>query len=109
MTDDSGEAQPKQSPQDPPAANQNQDEPVPTTPEESAQAGDSGGADDGTDSTGAGHDQVPDETGGVNEAHGVPVASTYGVGSSGDGASAAGGIPVVAPAGKPDGEVDTRR
>jgi hypothetical protein len=108
MSDDTGAAQPKQSPQDPPAANQNQDESIPTTPDESAQSGDTGGADDATDSTGAGHDQVPDEADGVDETHGVPVARTYGVGSSGGGASAGGGIPVVAPAGKPDGEVDTR-
>ncbi len=44
----------------------------------------------------------------VGEAHGVPVAATYGVGSSGEGVSAGGGVPVVAPSGKPDGEVDTR-
>jgi hypothetical protein len=108
MTDETGAPQPKQSPHDPPAANQNQDESIPTTPDESAQAGDTGGADDATDSTGAGHEQVPDEMDGVGETHGVPVADTYGVGSSGGGASAAGGIPAVAPAGKPDGEVDTR-
>jgi hypothetical protein len=107
MTDDTGAPQPKQSPDDPPAANQHQDESVPTTPDESAQAGDTGGADDATGSTGAGHEQVPDETDGVGETHGVPVPGTFGVGSSGQGAAAGGGIPVVAPAGKPDGEVDT--
>jgi hypothetical protein len=108
MTDETGAPQPKRSVDDPPAANQHQDEPIATTPEESAQAGDSGGADETTGSTGAGHDQIPDEADGVSETHGVPVAGTYGVGSSGPGASAGGGIPVVAPAGKPDGEVDTR-
>jgi hypothetical protein len=86
MTDETGAPQPKQSPDDPPAANQSEDEPIPDA---------------------AGQEQVPDETDGVDETHGVPVAKTYGVGSSGEGASARGGIPVVAPAGKPDGEVDT--
>jgi hypothetical protein len=106
MTDETGAPRPKRSPADPPAANQHQDEPIPTTPDESAQAGDAGG-EDAAGSTGAGHDQVPDETDGVDETHGIPVAGTYGVGSAGEGASARGGIPVVAPAGKPDGEVDT--
>jgi hypothetical protein len=108
MTDDTGAPQPKRSATDPPAANQNQDEPIPTTPDESAQSGDAGEPGDAAGSTGAGHDQVPDEADGVGETHGVPVAGTYGVGSSGEGASAGGGIPVAAPAGKPDGEVDTR-
>jgi hypothetical protein len=108
MTDDTGNPQPKTSPHDPPAANQQQDEPIPTTPDESAQSGDPGDGDEATGSTGAGHDQVPDEDQGVDETHGIPVAGTYAVGSSGPGASATGGIPVVAPAGKPDGEVDTR-
>jgi hypothetical protein len=107
MTDDTSAPQPKTSPADPPAANQHLDEPIPTTPDESAQAGDTGG-DDATNSTGAGADQVPDEADGVEETHGIPVAGTYAVGSSGPGASGGGGIPAIAPAGKPDGEVDTR-
>jgi hypothetical protein len=106
MTDDAGTPQPKTSPQDPPAANQNQDEPVPTTPDESAQAGDPGSGDESA-SPGARKQQVPDAEDGVGEAHGVPVASTYAVGSSGEGVGADGGIPVLRRAGKPDGEVDT--
>ena len=108
MTDETGAPQPKRAADEPPAANQHQDEPVPTTPSESAQWGDSGGGESGG-STGAGHEQVADDADRVDETHGVPVAGTYGVGSSGEGASTGGGIPAVAPAGKPDGEVDTRR
>jgi hypothetical protein len=107
MTDDTGAPRPKSSPNDPPAANQHQDEAIPTSPDESAQAGDSGAADEAA-ATGAGKDQVPDEADGVDETHGVPVAGTYAVGSSGEGASARGGIPAVTRSGKPDGEVDTR-
>jgi hypothetical protein len=105
MTDDAGAPQPKTAPEDPPAANQNQDEPIPTSPDESAQSGDPGG--DESASTGAGKEQVPDAADGVDEAHGIPVAGTYAVGSSGEGVGADGGIPVVTRAGKPDGEVDT--
>jgi hypothetical protein len=108
MTDDTGAPEPKTSPADPPAANQHLDEPIPTTPDESAQAGDPGGDADATASTGAGHDQVPDDDEGVGTSHGIPVEGTYAVGSSGPGVSGSGGIPVIAPAGKPDGEVDTR-
>jgi hypothetical protein len=107
MTDDAGTPQSKASPQDPPAANQNQDEPVPTSPDESAQSGDPGGGDESA-SGGAGKDQVPDAADGVDDSHGVPVAGTYAVGSSGEGVGSDGGIPVVTRAGKPDGEVDTR-
>jgi hypothetical protein len=105
MTDDAGTPQPKTTPEDPPAANQHQDEPVPTSPDESAQSSDPGA--DQSASPGASKDQVPDAADGVDDAHGIPVADTYAVGSSGDGASANGGIPVVTRAGKPDGEVDT--
>jgi hypothetical protein len=107
MTDETGAPQPKTSPADPPAANQHLDEPIPTTPDESAQAGDTGDDADLTGSTGAGHDQVQGEDEGVDATHGIPVAGTYAVGSSGPGASGGGGIPAIAPAGKPDGEVDT--
>jgi hypothetical protein len=108
MTDETGAPQPKTSPADPPAANQHTDEPIPSTPDESTQAGDAGGEDAATGSTGAGHDQVPDDEGGVAETHGIPVAGTYAVGSSDPDGSGSAGAPAIVPPGKPDGEVDTR-
>jgi hypothetical protein len=72
---------------DPPAANQDKDEPIATSPDEAAQSSDQA---------------VPATPG---DSQGVPVPSTYAAaGTSEAGAS----LPGVTPPGKPDGEVDTR-
>lgn len=89
MTSDEN-SPPKTSETEPPAANQGRDEPIPTTPDESGQAGSpAGDADEDSDSSGAGG------AGALRDAGDPPVAT-------------GGGQPAVAPPGKPDGEVDTR-
>ena len=72
---------------DPPAANQDKDEPIATTPNEEPQASD---------------DPVAAAPG---DSNGVAVPSTHAMaGTSEEGVA----IPAVVPPGKPDGEVDTR-
>jgi hypothetical protein len=112
---------PKDSEVDPPAANQAGDEPVPTTPDESAQ---SGAADPADNDQGAGAQAMTEQTSGTGDIH---ESATGGVPTPGDSqgvavpaVQAAAGtseeqspvkgvrIPANAPPGKPDGEVDTR-
>jgi hypothetical protein len=123
---------------DPPAANQAKDEPIATTPDESAQ-GSSGGTDEasaGSSSRAAGEQGDPPRSIGTDDAQGaanmaaaatMPASATGGVPTPGDShgvavpaVQAAAGtseqsekvdgvkITSLAPPGKPDGEVDTR-
>ena len=123
---------------DPPAANQGKDEPIATTPDESAQGSSGGTAEAASGSSsrvpgeqgeGARSMEVDDVRGAANtaEAATMPAAASGGVPTPGDSKGVA--VPAVqaaagtsetsekvdgvtttalAPPGKPDGEVDTR-
>jgi hypothetical protein len=118
MTDDSGKPAPKSSETSPPAANQGNDEPVATTPDESAQSGSPDDAPEDEDqldqATRSGASDIPESaTGGVptpGDSHGVAVPAVQAAAGSSEEAQPLQGVPIPAnaPPGKPDGEVDTR-
>ena len=93
---------------DPPASNQGKDEPIATTPSESPQASDSGA--DTTDET-----TMPAGTsGGVptpGDSQGVSVPSVQAAAGTSEESGEIQDVRTtsLAPPGKPDGEVDTRR
>ena len=105
-----GAAQP-----DPPAANQGKDEPIATTPDESAQ-GSSGGTpedDAGSEATSAASSMPASATGGVptpGDSHGVAVPAVQAAAGTSEQSAKVDGVKItsLAPPGKPDGEVDTR-
>jgi hypothetical protein len=72
---------------DPPAANQEKDEPIATTPSQAPQSSDG---------------PVDAKPG---DSQGVPVPSTHSAAGTSEAGAA---LPGVVPPGKPDGEVDTR-
>lgn len=93
---------------DPPAANQDKDEPFATTPSESPQSSDSGA--DTTDTDGS---MPVGTTGGVptpGDSQGVAVPSVQAAAGTSEESGAIEDVHTtsLAPPGKPDGEVDTR-
>ena len=110
-TGDSG-AQP-----DPPASNQGKDEPIATTPDESAQ-GSSGGVPENDDEAGATNTSTAasmpaSATGGVptpGDSHGVAVPAVQAAAGTSEQSEKVDGVAItsLAPPGKPDVEVDTR-
>ena len=109
MTDNSAErAQHDAALPDPPAPNQGKDEPIATTPSESPQSSDSGA--ETTDET-----TMPSgTTGGVatpGDSKGVSVPSVQAAAGTSEESGEIQDVRTtsLAPPGKPDGEVDTRR
>jgi hypothetical protein len=94
---------------EPPAANQDKDEPIAATPSESPQSSDSG-----ADTTAASDGSMPSSTtGGVptpGDSQGVAVPSVQAAAGSSEESDAIEDVRTtsLAPPGKPDGEVDTR-
>ena len=102
---------------EPPAANQGKDEPIATTPDESAQ-GSSGGMPENDDAAGAANTAAAASmpataTGGVptpGDSHGVAVPAVQAAAGTSEQSEKVDGVAItsLAPPGKPDGEVDTR-
>jgi hypothetical protein len=93
---------------DPPASNQDKDEPIATTPSESPQSSD--GNDTRADSDGS---MPPATTGGIptpGDSKGVAVPSVQAAAGTSEESDAIQDVRTtsLAPPGKPDGEVDTR-
>jgi hypothetical protein len=94
---------------DPPAANQGKDEPIASTPDESAQ-----GSSGGNGEASAGSSSLPaSTTGGVptpGDSKGVSVPAVQAAAGTSEESEKIDGVKItsLAPPGKPDGEVDTR-
>jgi hypothetical protein len=94
---------------EPPAANQAKDEPIATTPDESAQGSSGGPAAETTTAA----SMPASATGGVptpGDSHGVAVPAVQAALGTSEQAERVDGVKItsLAPPGKPDGEVDTR-
>jgi hypothetical protein len=94
---------------DPPAANQGKDEPIPTTPDESAQ-GSSGGTAENTAEAAVSPAGTITGVPTPGDSQGVSVPSVQAAAGTSEQSEKVDGVKItaVAPPGKPDGEVDTR-